>query len=98
MAYHVEIDETLVLAYLGHTDRGLTEGDLDLLLDFLEGLAHTGDGYRNDPAFRCSPGSQNLQIDFVFADATGRVRVFRFIVSDAAAAHGILRVRFAEEL
>jgi hypothetical protein len=98
MAYHVEIDETLVLAYLCHPDRGLAGGDIDTLLDFLEGLAHTGDRYRNDPAFRCSPGSQNLQIDFVFADSTSRVRVFRFIVSDAAAAYGVLRVRFAEEL
>jgi hypothetical protein len=39
MAYHVEIDEALVLAYLCQPDRGLTEGELGTLLGFLEGLA-----------------------------------------------------------
>jgi hypothetical protein len=98
MAYHVEIDEALVLAYLCHPDRGLAEADIDLLLNFLEGLAHTGEMFRNDPSRRCPPGSVHFEVTYVFEDSTGKLRVFRFIISDAAAAYGVLRVRFAEEL
>jgi hypothetical protein len=88
----------LVLAYLGHVDRGLTEADVDALLAFLEGLAHTGEGYRNDPSRRHSPGSPHFEVRYVFADSAGRMRTFRSIISDAAAPYGVLRVRFAEEL
>jgi hypothetical protein len=96
--FYIEIDEVLVLAYLSHLDRGLTETDLDTLLDFLEGLAHTGDGYRNDSSRRCSAGSTHFEVTYIFEDSAGRLRHFRFIISDAAAADGVLRVRFAEEL
>jgi hypothetical protein len=98
MAYHVELDQALVLAYLDHPDRGLTEADVDNLLGFLEGLAHTGEVYRNDPSRRCSPGSAHFEVTYVFADSAGRLRAFRFIISDAAAAYGVLQVRFVEEL
>jgi hypothetical protein len=98
MAYHVEIDEGLVLAYLSHPDRGLVDADVDTLLAFLEDLAHTGEVYRNDPSRRCAPGSTHFEVTYIFADSAGRLRHFRFIISDAAAAYGILRVRFTEEL
>src|SRR5262245_9709997 len=98
MAYHVEIDEALVLSYLSHPDRGLARTDVDALLDFLDGLATTGAVYREDPSRRCSPGSAHFEVTYVFADATGKLRLFRFIISDAAANYGVLRVRFAEEL
>jgi hypothetical protein len=62
MAYHVEIDETLVLAFLCHPDRGLAEADVDTLLGFLEGLAQTGEVLRNDPSRRCSPGSPHFEV------------------------------------
>ncbi len=97
MAYHVEIDETLVLAYLCHPDRGLAEEDIQTLLGVLEGLAHTGEVYRNDPSRRCPPGSTHFEITYFFEDTAGRARLFRFIISDAAASYGVLRVRFAEE-
>jgi hypothetical protein len=98
MAYHVEIDEVLVLGYLRHQDRHLTDADVDRLLDFLGQLADTGDLYRSNPSYRHPSGAPLLDIQFVFQDASGRVRCFRFIVSDAAATYGVLRVRFAEEL
>jgi hypothetical protein len=97
MPYHIEIDEALVLAYLCHEDRGLADADIGTLLNFLEGLAHTGEVYRNDPSRRCPPGSTHFEVGYIFADTTGKLRLFRFIISDAAAAYGIL-VRFAEEL
>jgi hypothetical protein len=98
MAYHVEIDQALVLDYLCHLDRGLAEADVQRLLDVLEGFADTGEVYRNDPSRRRPPGSTQFEVTYVFEDAAGRMRLFRFIVSDAAAAYGVLRVRFAEEL
>jgi hypothetical protein len=98
MGYFIELDESLVMAYLRHPARGLADADVDHLLGFLEGLAHTGEVYRNEPDRRCSPGSTHFEVDYLFWDSTDKVRQFRFIISDAAAAHGVLRVRFAEEL
>jgi hypothetical protein len=96
--YHVQIDEALVLSYLCHPDRGLAPTDLDKLLDFLEGLAQTGEAYRSDLSRRRPPDSYDFEVTFLFEDAAGEVRAFRFIISDAAAVYGVLRVRFAEEL
>ena len=50
MAFHVEIEETLVLAYLFHPDRSLTDSDISKLINFLEDLAHTGETY----SYRCN--------------------------------------------
>lgn len=74
MPYHVEIDEAVVLNYLRDPDRGLAEADIDTLLDFLEGLAHTGEVYRNEPSRRLSPGSPNFEVAYIFQDAAGRLR------------------------
>jgi hypothetical protein len=98
MAYHIEIDEALVLAYLSHPDPGLTEEDRDTLLRFLEELGQTGDVLRSDASRRCSPDSSHFEVTYIFADSAARLRHFRFIISDAAAVYGILRVRYAEEL
>jgi hypothetical protein len=98
MAYHIEVDEALVVAYLCHPDRSLAEPDVDKFLNFLDGLAHTGDSYGGNPDLRLRPGSADCEVVFLFQAADGRLRVFRSIVSDAAAAYGVLRVRFAEDL
>jgi hypothetical protein len=98
MEYHVQIDEALVLAYLCHPDRGLTPVDIDKLLGFLEELAQTGEVYRSDLSRRRPPDSYDFEVTFIFEGAAGKVRTFRFIISDAAAIYGVLRVRFAEEL
>lgn len=98
MPYHIEIDEALVLDYLSNQDRNLTDKDIGILLGVLEGLAHTGNIYRNDPAHRCSPGSQHFEVKYLFVVSAGRLRHFRFVVSDQDAVYGVLRVRFAEEL
>jgi hypothetical protein len=98
MEYHVQIEEALVLSYLSHPDRGLSEADLDTVLGLLEGLPQTGEAYRNDLSRRRPPDSYDFEVTYVFEDSAGKVRAFRFIVSDAAAVYGVLRVRFAEEL
>jgi hypothetical protein len=100
MAYHVEIDEGRpALAYLLDPDRNLSGQDTETILNFLEReLGQTGDVYRNEPDRRCPPGSPNIEITLLFKDSAGQMRQFRFIISDAAAQYGVLRVRFAEEL
>lgn len=99
MAYHVEIDEALVHAYLLDPGRNLSQSDIETLLNFLEvELGRDGDFYRNEPERRCSLGSSNFAVALLFRDSAGNLRHFRFIVSDAAASYGVLRVRFAEEL
>jgi hypothetical protein len=61
MAFHVEIDERLVLAYLCHPDRRLAERDLNKLLSFLEELAETGEAYRSDPSRRYPQGPRSFR-------------------------------------
>ena len=101
MPYHVEIDEKRVLDYLERADLGLTVEDLDKLLDFLdgpEGLPILSDAYRNDPANRLAQGSSQFEVRYVFRDSAGRCRQFRFVVDDSSASHGVLRVRFVDEV
>ncbi len=98
MAFHIEIDESLVMDYLCHSERGLADADVSKLLDFLEELANTGEAYRIDVSRRCPPGSTHFEVTYLFPDSAAKLRVFRFIISDAAAAFGVLRVRYAEEL
>jgi hypothetical protein len=98
MAYDVEIDEG-PLAYLLDPDRNLTAQDAEKVLTFLDTeLGQTADVYRNEPDRRNPPGSPSFEVTLLFRDSAGSFRHFRFIVSDAAAAYGVLRVRFAEEL
>src|SRR2546423_1791254 len=101
MPYHVEIDERLVLDYLEGTDLGLSIEDLDRLLDFLdgpEGLSIISDAQRNDPCNRLAHGSPRFEVRHVFWDSAGRCRQFRFVVDDASAAYGVLRVLFFDEV
>jgi hypothetical protein len=98
MAYFLELEETTVVAYLDSPERHFAPQDLDAIYTFLDVLADQGDKYRNDPSFRCSPDSSNMEIDFVFLASSGNMRQFRFIVSDAAAIHGVLRVIYVDEV
>jgi hypothetical protein len=97
MAFHIDISQG-VEDYLGHKDRNLAPQDLAKILTFLEELAVTGDAYRTEPTRRMGAGSPNFKVTFVFEDANGNYRSFRFIVSDAAASYGVLRVSYADEI
>lgn len=96
MPYHVEIDESRVLDYLGDPQRGLSVEDIDKLLDFLENPVGIT-AFRDDPSYRCPPGSPHFEARYFFLDSAGRIRQFRFVVNDASAAYGVLRVVYAEE-
>ena len=96
MAFHVELDESRVLDYLGDPQRALSVEDIDKLLDFLESPSGIA-GFRDDPSYRCAPGSPHYEVRYVFLDSAGRIRQFCFIVNDASAAYGVLRVVYADE-
>jgi hypothetical protein len=96
MAFHIEIDESGVLDYLGDPQRGLSVEDIDKLLNFLESPSGIA-AFRDDPSYRCAPGSSNFEARYVFLDSAGRIRQFCFIVNDASAAYGVLRVVYADE-
>ena len=97
MGYFIEVDGSVCL-YLDSEDRRFSPQDRDVIDAFLDGLADTGEWYRADASFRCSPGSANMEIDYVFLDSAGNVRRLQFIVSDAAAVHGVLRVTYVDEV
>jgi hypothetical protein len=50
------------------------------------------------PSWRKAPLSPNFETRYIFADSVGKWRDTRFIVSDAAVAYGVLRVRYADGL
>jgi hypothetical protein len=95
MGYFIEIEETL--PYLNSADRNFSQRDRDVVFDFLAKLEVYGEKYCADPSFRCSPGSPNMLIPFLFMDSAGKLRHLRFIVTDAAAAYGVLRVTYVDE-
>lgn len=97
MPFFVELDETIVLGYLQGEDRDFSDHDFDVVMSFLNGLAHTGSTYRNEPSYRYSSGSTAMEIAFHFLDCRNRFRNLRFIITDESAVYGVLRVRYVDE-
>ena len=64
----------------------------------LDSLRLYGDVYRGNSALRLSPGSQRFRFDFIFRDSSGKLRRFRFVVDDHAAAVGVLPVLSTDEI
>jgi hypothetical protein len=97
--YFLEMHDVSVRPFFDRLEAetaGLGEEVTQRLLD---DLAAYGDVYRGDTTRRLWPARPDLfEYGIVFGDAGGRWRSFRFIVSDAAAVHGVLTLVFAEEL
>lgn len=97
MGYSLELDALGVRSYLaGHPN--LSRQDRVKVFAGLDSLRLYGDVYRSNIALRLSPGSLRFRFDFIFRDSSGRVRCFRFVVDDHAAAVGVLRVLYADEV
>jgi hypothetical protein len=62
-------------------------------------LRERADFYRSQPVRRLSPGSDCFWYDIVLKDndGDGLIHRFWFVVSDAPAAYGVLRVEYVEE-
>jgi len=97
VAYSLELHERTVIPYLQGIDLS-REGRVILFAGLHRELREHADSYINDLERRLRPGSPFFEIDFVFRDPIRRV-IHRswFIVSDAAAQYGVLRVVYAED-
>jgi hypothetical protein len=97
MAYLLEYHETAVVPYLLALDLS-REGRIILAAAIHRDIRLSADAYISDPDRRVSPGSDCFRVDLVFRDPVRRViHQLRFIISDAAAQYGLLRVVFVED-
>ena len=76
----------------------LSHEDRVRLFDTLDVLRTHGDDYRGDASRRLSPGSEHFSFDLLLLSESGEFRHFRFVVSDASAVYGVLRLVYADEL
>lgn len=95
MGYSLQFDPD-VQRYLANCP-GLSRADRIKLFGHLDTLRDQGDVYRSDVTRRLSLGSEHFSLDFAFRSESGDVRLFRFVVSDASASYGVLRIVYADE-
>ncbi len=100
MPYHVETSDTAVLPYILHQGRLAPEASLRLLRLLETHLAEHGDYYRALRAQRLSPASDCFFLDVLLPETPGsrKARQFKFVVNDAGAECGVLRVVYVEEM
>lgn len=97
MAYALQYHEINVAPYLRDLDLS-REGRLVLNAALHRELCVLGDAHIKDLARRLAHGSEYFRIDLVFRDPVQRViHQLELIISDAAAAYGVLRVVYAED-
>ena len=93
MAYKLEFQPQVKLFFRSLT--GLSrQGRIRLFANLHASLANVSDAFRHDPANRTAPGSSRFVFLLLMRDTAGggRIHQFRFIVDDAAAPYGILRL------
>lgn len=97
VAYFLELNEKTVAPYLRQFE--LSRSGRLRLYDGLNGLRGHADVYLNDASQRLSPGSQYFWYEYLFRDGEGdgRYHLFRFVVSDARAKYGVLRIDYVDE-
>src|SRR4051794_12291705 len=100
MAYSLEYDTNVDLPYLRNYQGLSRRGRLALFTALREYLGENGDQFRNDASLRrWGSDSPCFEFRLIFGDpdAPGALRLFRFIVNDAAAPYGVLRVVFVDD-
>ncbi len=98
MAYNLEFMSSAKVAF--RNIPGLSrEGRIALWAGSLFDLRHNADVYRADPTRRLAPGSPHFLYEYIFRDPEGDrpFRCVRFVVNDATAAYGVLRVVYVED-
>jgi hypothetical protein len=94
LQYHTE----WVLPYLRSREGLSRQERIRLFTNLDENLRERGDFLRNDAERRLAPGSEYFWFVLIFQGDDGRLRQFRFVVSDAAAQYGVLRIVFVDEV
>jgi hypothetical protein len=96
VGYWLEFNDRHAAPYLeNHPD--LSQQDYRKLLNNLEDFARAADQYRNSSERRLAPGSSNFWYDIVMRCSDGKMRRFRFVINDARAHFGVLRIEYIDE-
>jgi hypothetical protein len=96
VAYVLQFHETNVAPYLFNLELS-REGRL-ALAGVLDQVRLYADSLINDPERRLFPGSDCFRVDWLFRDPISQtIHHLKLVISDAAAAYGILRVLYAED-
>lgn len=77
--------------------QGLSRADRIKLFSALDYLRDHGDDYRINPDLRLSPDSEHFFYSVILRLESGKLRNFQFVVSDAAAIYGVLRVVYFDD-
>lgn len=94
LQYHTE----WVLPYIRSREDLSRQERIRLFTNLDKNLRERGEFFRNDPERRLALGSDYFWFVLIFQGDGGRLRQFRFVVNDAAAQYGILRVVFVDEV
>lgn len=100
MAYSLELDRVTVLPYLRQYEGLSRRARVGLFSTLHEYLGEHGDRLRNDDSLRrWGNESPYFLFRLVIGDpeAPGVLKLFRFVVNDAAAAYGVLRVVYVDD-
>ncbi len=100
MSYSLDYDKTCVLPYLRHYEGLARQGRLVLFRTLREYLGENGDEFRRDDMLRrWGKESPYFEFQLVFGDPDypDSLRVFRFVVNDAGASFGVLRIVFVDD-
>lgn len=98
MGYSLQYHTEWVLPYLRSREELSRQERIRLFTNLDENLRERGDFFRNDAERRLAPGSVYFWFVLIFQSDDGRLRQFRFVVSDAAAQYGVLRIVFVDEV
>jgi hypothetical protein len=94
VAYTVDTAEP-VKAYLRALTGLSREGRLKLISGYLDALRERGDELRSEPSGRIPGRPTRFTFRHIFRDG-GRTYPARFVVDEAAAPYGVLRVVYAD--
>ncbi len=89
-----------VKSYLRNITSLSRQGRVKLFANLDASLRDKGDRLRANAELRVASGSDNFFWDLVIrdTDGDGQIHTFRFVVNDAAAKYGVLRVLDVEEV
>jgi hypothetical protein len=96
MAYSLEIHRDRVLGHFRNLEGVPREVRNRVFLSLHENLGRYGDILRGDADRRLHPGSDRFWYEIAVAHQ-GRGFLFRFIVNNASAAFGVLRIEYVDQ-
>jgi hypothetical protein len=98
VAYALDYHTEWGLPYLRGREGLSRQGRIRLFSNLNRDLRQLGDFFRNDLERRLAPGSEYSWYRLIFPEEDGRLRQFRFVVSDRAAAYSVLRIVYVDEV